>query len=175
MNPVSLYGTTKVNAERSILEAGNAISFRLATVFGTSNRMRTDLLVNDFVYRAVNDSGVIVFGGHATRNYIHILDVVDTFIYGIKNWDKLKNNVYNVGLSSANLSKLELCEKIKKHLPKFVYMEAEVGEDPDKRDYIIDNSKLENKGWCARRSLDDGIKELIKVYQIIKNNKYGNV
>lgn len=175
LNPISLYGTTKVNAERSILEAGNALSFRLATVFGASNRMRTDLLVNDFVYRAINDSAVVVFGGHATRNYIHILDVVDTFIYGIKNWESMKDNVYNVGLSSANLSKLELCEKIKKHLPKFVYMEAEIGEDPDKRDYCISNSKLENTGWSPRRSLDDGIIELIKAYQIIRNNKYGNV
>lgn len=175
LNPVSLYGRTKCESERNILESGNAISFRLATVFGASNRMRTDLLVNDFVYRAINDSAVVVFGGHATRNYIHILDVVDTFIYGIRNWESMKDNVYNVGLSSANLSKLELCEKIKKHLPKFVYMEAEIGEDPDKRDYLISNAKLENKGWCARRSIDDGIKELIKVYQIIKNNKYGNV
>jgi nucleoside-diphosphate-sugar epimerase len=170
-----LYGITKVGAERNILEAGNAISFRLATVFGSSPRPRTDLLVNDFVYRAINDGFVILFGAHATRNYIHILDVVDTFIYGIKNWESMKDNVYNVGLSSANLSKLELCEKIKKHLPKFVYMEAEIGEDPDRRDYLISNAKLENKGWCARRSLDDGIRELIKAYQIIKNNKYGNV
>lgn len=175
LNPVSLYGRTKVDAEESILKAGNAVSLRLATVFGASPRMRIDLLVNDFTHRAVNDGFVVIFDGHATRNYIHILDVVDTVTYSIKNWESMKNNVYNVGLSSANLSKLELCEKIKKHLPKFVYMEAEVGEDPDKRDYIVDNSKLENKGWCARRSLDDGIKELIKVYQIIRNNKYGNV
>ena len=175
LNPVSLYGRTKVESEKCVLEAGNAISFRLATVFGASSRPRLDLLVNDFVYRAVWDNFVVIFGGHATRNYIHILDVVDTFIFGIRNWESMKDNVYNVGLSSANLSKLELCEKIKKHLPKFVYMEAAVGEDPEKRNYLVSNAKLENKGWAARRSLDDGIKELIKAYQIIKNNKYGNV
>ncbi|MDF9407904.1 NAD-dependent epimerase/dehydratase [Pelotomaculum isophthalicicum JI] len=175
LKPISLYGVTKVESEKAILEAGNAISFRLATVFGTSPRMRVDLLVNDFVYRAVTDRVVVVFEGHFKRNYIHIRDVASAFLHGIKNFDRMKNEPYNVGLSDANLSKLELCAEIKKQIPGFIYMEAPIGEDPDKRDYIVSNEKIESTGFKPAHSLDKGIRELIKCYTIIRNARYSNV
>lgn len=173
--PISLYGRTKVEAEKAILGSGNAISFRLATVFGVSPRMRTDLLVNDFVYRAVNDHYLIVFEGHFRRNYIHIADVARVFLHGIKNFDSLKDQVYNVGLSDANLSKLELCAKIKAQIPNFVYIESHVGEDPDKRDYLVSNEKIERTGFMPKYSLDDGIIHLIRAYTILRSNSYSNV
>lgn len=175
LRPVSLYGRLKVEAEEAVLARDNSISFRLATVFGMSPRMRLDLLVNDFVYRAVNDSALVIFEGHFKRNYIHVRDVARAFIHGIKNFETMKNNAYNVGLSTANLSKLELCEVIRKHLPKFVYLESGIGEDPDKRDYIVSNEKIEKTGYQPKYSLDDGIRELIKGYTILKNTIYGNV
>ena len=175
LRPVSLYGRLKVEAEQAVLARDNSISLRLATVFGMSPRMRLDLLVNDFVYRAVNDRALVIFEGHFKRNYIHVRDVARAFIHAIRNFDTMKNNAFNVGLSTANLSKIELCEVIKKHLPKFVYLESKIGEDPDKRDYIVSNEKIEKTGYLPQYSLDDGIKELIKGYTIIKNSMYGNV
>lgn len=175
LRPVSLYGKVKVEAEEIVLGRDNSVSLRLATVFGMSPRMRLDLLVNDFVYRAVNDKAMVIFEGHFKRNYIHIRDVARAFAHVIGNFDSMKNNAYNVGLSSANLSKLELCEVIRKHVPGFVYVESEIGQDPDKRDYIVSNDKIEKTGYMPQYSLDDGIKELIKGYTIIKNNTYGNV
>lgn len=175
LRPITLYGRTKVEAEKAILEAGNSISFRLATVFGVSPRMRMDLLVNDFVYRAFIDHYAVVFEGHFKRNYLHIRDVARVFLHGIKNFDKMKNQVYNVGLSDANLSKLELCSLIKKHIPNFVYVESQIGEDPDKRDYIVSNEKIEKTGYKPMYSLEDGIKELIKAYTIVRNTKYSNI
>src|SRR4030067_1715269 len=145
LNPISLYGNTKVEAERTVLDRGNSISFRLATVFGISPRMRIDLLVNDFTYRAVKDKCVVVFEGHFKRNYIHIRDVARAFIHAINNFNAIENEPYNVGLSDANLSKLELCAKIKEQVPDFIYLEATIGEDPDKRDYIVTNEKIEGK------------------------------
>ena len=174
LNPITLYGRVKMEAEKIVLERGNSISFRLATVFGMSPRMRIDLLVNNFVYRAVYDRFVVVFEGHFKRNYIHIRDVARVFMHAVDNFDKMKDQPYNVGLSEANFSKLELCEKIKMHIPNFVYLESPIGEDPDKRDYIVSNEKIENAGFSPVRSLDIGIKELIKGYRIISNNKYGN-
>lgn len=147
MRPISLYGTTKTEAERLILEAGNSLTFRFATVFGASPRMRIDLLVNDFVYRAVFDRTAVIFEGNFKRNYIHIRDAVGAFVWGMEHFDEMKGKPYNCGLSSANLSKLELCAKIKEHIPEFVYMEAPIGEDPDKRDYIVSNERLEATGW----------------------------
>ena len=173
--PVSLYGETKVEAEKAVLDADNSITFRLATVFGTSPRMRLDLLVNDFVYRAVYDRAVVVFEGNFRRNYVHIRDVVGAIIHSIENFDIMKGRAFNCGLSSANLTKLQLCETIKRHIPGFVYIEAAVGEDPDKRDYIVSNARLEATGLNSRYSLDDGIKELIKAYSIIKNDTYSNI
>lgn len=175
MKPISLYGITKTKAEELVLEAGNSITFRFATLFGASTRMRIDLLVNDFVYRAVFDCTTVVFEGNFKRNYIHIRDAAMAFIHAINNFEKMKGKPYNCGLSSANLSKLELCEKIKEHIPGFVYLEAPVGEDPDKRDYIVSNKRLEATGWKPKYSLDDGIEELIKVYTIIKNKQYSNI
>jgi nucleoside-diphosphate-sugar epimerase len=175
LRPISLYGTTKVEAEAAVLGAGNAVTFRLATVFGASPRMRVDLLVNDFVYRAFNDRAVIVFEGHAQRNYVHVRDVARAFIHAIANFDAMQNEPYNVGLSDANLSKLELCEEIKRQLPAFVYLEAPIGEDPDKRDYIVSNAKIEATGFKAQVSLADGIRELVKGYTMLRNARYANV
>ncbi|MBI4656280.1 MAG: NAD-dependent epimerase/dehydratase [Elusimicrobia bacterium] len=175
LKPISLYGIAKVEAEKALLDRGNSISLRLATVFGMSLRMRIDLLVNDFTYRAVKDRFVVVFEGHFKRNYIHIRDVARAFIHAIDNFDAMKNESYNVGLSDANLSKLELCAKIKEQVPSFVYLEAPIGEDPDKRDYIVSNEKIERAGFKPVYSLEMGIKELIKGYRIITNSKYSNV
>ncbi len=174
LNPITLYGKVKMEAEKIVLDRGNSISFRLATVFGMSPRMRIDLLVNDFTYRAVNDRFVVVFEGHFKRNYIHIRDVARVFIHAMENFNTMKNQAYNVGLSDANISKLELCEKIKEQIQDFVYLEAPIGEDPDKRDYIVSNEKIEKTGYKTAYSLEMGIKELIKGYRIISNNKYGN-
>ncbi len=175
LRPISLYGRTKVEAEAAALSRGNAISFRLATVFGMAPRMRMDLLVNDFVYRAVMDSAVVLFEGDFKRNYIHIRDVARAFLHGLDNFESMKNQAYNVGLSDANLSKRELCQKIKEHVPEFVFMDAPIGEDPDKRDYIVSNEKIEKTGFKPAYSLDDGIGELIKGYRMIRNAVYGNV
>ena len=175
LRPISLYGVAKVEAEKAILDAGNAVTFRLATVFGLSPRMRIDLLVNDFVYRAVTDRTVVIFEGHAKRNYIHIRDVARAFSHALDNFEQMKNEPYNVGLSDANLSKLELCAEIKKQLPHFVYLEAPIGEDPDKRDYIVSNDKIEATGFKPAYSLEAGIRELIKGYTIIRNGRYSNV
>jgi nucleoside-diphosphate-sugar epimerase len=175
LRPVSLYGRTKVQAEAAVLEAGNAITVRLATVFGMSPRMRVDLLVNDFVHRAVTDRAVTIFEGHAKRNYIHVRDVARAFVHALGHFDAMKDEAYNVGLSDANLSKLELCQEIKKHLPYFVFLEAPIGEDPDKRDYIVSNEKIEKTGFRPKYSLHDGIRELIKGFTILRNSKYTNV
>ncbi|MGE4279561.1 MAG: NAD-dependent epimerase/dehydratase family protein [Magnetospirillum sp.] len=175
LRPLSLYGIHKVEVEKALLDRGNAISFRLATVFGMAPRMRIDLLVNDFVYRAVYDRFVVLFESHFKRNYIHVRDVTRAFLHGIDNFDTMKNEPYNVGLSDANLSKFELCERIKGHLTDFVFLEAPVGEDPDKRDYIVSNEKIEKTGFTQTHGLDFGIAELIKGYTMIKNSVYGNV
>jgi nucleoside-diphosphate-sugar epimerase len=174
LRPISLYGKTKVEAEKAILDAGNAISLRLATAFGMSPRMRLDLLVNDFVYRAVRDRYLVVFEGHFRRNFIHVRDVARAFMHAIENFEGMKDEPYNVGLSDANLSKLELCAKIKEQLPDFVYIEAPVGEDPDKRDYIVSNEKIERTGFKPIYSLEMGIKELIKGYTILRALRYTN-
>ena len=137
--------------------------------------MRVDLLVNDFTYRAVKDRFIIVFEGHFKRNYIHIRDVARAFIHAIEKFDRMRDEAYNVGLSEANLSKLELCARIKEQVPDFVYLEASVGVDPDKRNYIVSNEKIEKTGFVTQYSLDRGIRELIKGYTIITNSKYGNV
>ncbi len=175
LQPISIYGKTKVEAEKAVIESGNAVTFRFATIFGASPRMRLDLLVNDFVYRAVTDRTVVVFEGLFKRNYLHVRDAARAFIHTINNFDSMKNETYNVGLSDANLSKLELCAEIKKYLPNFIYMESEIGKDPDKRDYIVLNEKIEKTGFETKYSLDFGIQELIKVYTIIKNTKYSNI
>jgi nucleoside-diphosphate-sugar epimerase len=175
LRPVSLYGRDKVAAEQIILERDNSVSLRLATVFGMAPRMRIDLLVNDFVYRAVNDRFVVLFEAHFKRNYIHIRDVARAFMHAMDTFDLMKGRPFNVGLSDANLSKAELCKRIKMHIPSFQYFEAALGEDPDKRDYIVSNSRIEATGYAPAFSLDDGIRELIKGYRMIRNRVYGNV
>jgi nucleoside-diphosphate-sugar epimerase len=167
LNPISTYGKTKCAAEKKVLESGG-VAFRLATVFGTSYRFRRDLLVNDFVLRAVNDNFIVLFEHKFKRNFIHIRDVVNAFLHCIDNYEEMKGEAYNVGLSSANLSKMELCEKIKEVVPEFVIMTSEINSDPDKRDYIVSNEKLEATGWRPTHSLYDGFEELIKAYRIYK-------
>jgi nucleoside-diphosphate-sugar epimerase len=175
LRPISEYGQTKVKIEQALLDRGSAITFRLATVFGMSPRMRMDLLVNDFTYRAFKDKFIILFEEHFRRNYIHIRDVAKAFLYGMEHYDKMKGEPFNVGLSSANLTKLQLCEKIKEYLPDFYIHAAPVGEDPDKRDYVVSNDKIEAMGWKPDHTLDMGIVELIKGYKIINPNRFANV
>lgn len=175
LHPISHYAIEKVEVEKRLMEHPNAISFRLATVFGMSPRMRIDLLVNDFTYRAVYDRFVVLFESHFKRNYIHNRDVARAFLHGLKNFDMMKGNIFNVGLSDANVSKKELCEAIQKHLPSFIFLEAPVGKDPDQRNYIVSNAKIEKTGYKPEYSLDRGIQELLKGYQMISNTRYGNL
>ena len=174
LRPISRYAIEKVEVEKHLMELPNAISFRLATVFGMSPRMRIDLLVNDFTYRAVYDKFVVLFESSFKRNYIHIRDVSRAFQHSLKNFDRMKGQIYNVGLSDANVSKKELCEAIRKHVPDFVFLDAPVGKDLDQRNYIVSNAKIEATGYKPIVSLDTGIRELIKGYAMIKNSIYGN-
>ena len=173
LNPISLYGRTKVQAEKIIMQSKNAIGFRLATVFGHSYRMRTDLLVNNFVYKAIKDKKLTIYEPHFRRNYIHINDVVDGIIYSIKNFNKLKSNVYNLGLSSANLTKYMLAQKIKKNLKFLKIRIVKNRKDPDQRDYFVSNKKIEKKGFKAKISIEEGIQELIKIFSH-SNEKFIN-
>lgn len=175
LKPISEYGKAKVEAEKVFLDRGNAITFRLATVFGMSTRMRTDLLVNDFVYRAYKDRFIVLFEEHFKRNYVHIRDVAGAFIFGLENYDKMRGEPFNVGLSSANLSKLELCDKIKEHVPDLYIHCSDIGKDPDRRDYVVSNEKIEFLGWKTSYTLDDGIRELLEGYKIIQGNQFANV
>jgi nucleoside-diphosphate-sugar epimerase len=175
LHPISLYGRLKVDAEKAILDSGNAITLRLATVFGISPRMRLDLLVNDFTYRAVTDHFLVLYEAHFKRNYVHVRDIARAFIHCLKNFEKMKDQTYNLGLSQANLSKWELCEEIKKQVPDFYFTEAPIGEDPDKRNYIVSNAKIEGTGYKPEINLQAGIAELIKGYQVIKRTQYSNV
>lgn len=175
LRPVSLYGVDKVEAEKIVLARENSVSLRLATVFGMAPRMRIDLLVNDFVYRAVNDRVVVLFEAHFKRNFIHVRDVARAFMHAMGKFDGMKGKPFNVGLSDANLSKAELCAKIQAHVPGFQYLEAQVGEDPDKRDYIVSNARIEATGYKPKHSLDDGIRELLKGFRMIRDRVYGNI
>ena len=175
LNPISKYAIDKVEVENALVEHGNFISYRLATVFGMSPRMRIDLLVNDFVYRAVKDGFVILFESHFKRNYIHVRDIAKAFVHAVDHRITMKGNIYNVGLSEANVSKWELCEHIQKFIPTFTFIESPIGEDPDKRNYIVSNEKIEKTGFKTDVTLDAGIQELIKGFRMIRNTKYGNV
>ncbi len=175
LRPISLYGRSKTDAEQAVLERGNCITFRLATVFGISPRMRTDLLVNDFVYRAVHDRAVVLFEGHFRRNFIHIRDVARAFLHAIERFESMRKLPYNVGLDDTNLSKLELCARIKAHLPEFVYLEAPIGKDTDQRDYLISNARIAGTGFRPDWSLDRGIRELIKGYRVLHDRIHTNV
>lgn len=175
LNPISLYGQLKCEAESLLLDSGNAITYRLATVFGASPRMRLDLLVNDFTFKAVTQGFIVLFEGHFKRNYIHVRDIARAFQHGIDNFETMKDTTYNVGLSSANLSKMELCQEIQKQVPNFYVMEAEIGKDPDQRNYIVSNDKIEATGYMPKTGLEEGIRELLKAYQIIRLNQFSNV
>ena len=175
LRPISLYGETKVRAEEVVLERENSITLRLATVFGASPRMRVDLLVNHFVYRAVYDQAVVVFEGHFKRNYIHVRDVTKAFLHAMDQFPVMKGRPYNVGLDEANLSKVELCQAIKRVIPRFVFFEAPIGEDPDKRDYIVSNARIMATGYLPDWTISAGIRELQQCYQILGKTSFGNM
>ena len=175
LNPLSLYARDKVVVEKSLLEHENSTSFRLATVFGISPRMRLDLLVNNFTLRAITDGFVIVFEGHFKRNYIHILDVVQAFNLAIEKKDQFKGEIFNVGLSQANISKIELCQEIKKIVPDFLFLEAPLGKDPDQRNYIVSNKKIEALGFSPGVSLQEGLNELVKGLKMFNHKPFTNV
>ena len=174
MNPISLYGVLKVELEQALLAAG-AISLRLATVCGVSPRMRLDLLVNDFTYRAVVDRFVVLFEAHFKRNYVHVRDVARAFCHALDHFDAMQGQPYNVGLSDANLSKMELCQEIQKQIPDFTVMEAPIGKDPDQRNYVVSNAKIEATGYRPQVSIQRAIAELIKGYQVVRRNQHANI
>jgi nucleoside-diphosphate-sugar epimerase len=175
LNPLSLYARDKVTVEKALMELNNATSFRLATVFGISPRMRLDLLVNNFTYRAITDGFVVVFEGHFKRNYIHLLDVVQAFILALEHERDFRGEIFNVGLTEANISKVELCEKIQAIIPSFTFLEAALGKDPDQRNYIVSNSKIESLGFRPSISLDDGLNELVKGLRIFNHKPFSNL
>jgi nucleoside-diphosphate-sugar epimerase len=175
LNPLSLYAKDKVIVEKSLMEFENATSFRLATVFGLSPRMRLDLLVNNFVFRAVTDGFVIIFEGHFRRNYIHVCDVSNAFQLALDNPKDFNGEIFNVGLSEANISKLDLCKKIQVLVPNFTFIEAPLGKDPDQRNYIVSNEKIESKGFKPLVSLDRGLAELVKGLPMFKQKLFSNI
>lgn len=175
LEPISLYGRTKVQAEQALLQDENTVTLRLATVFGMSPRMRLDLLVNHFTYAAVTDGYLILFEKHFQRNYIHVRDVADTFLHCIANAESMVGRAYNAGNDEANLSKGDLALKVKAHVPKLVIHEDAIAEDPDKRNYIVSNQRLREAGFEAKRGLDDGIRELLKGYRMLGRQPFKNV
>lgn len=175
LKPISIYGKTKVEAESHLLNGGDAATLRFATLFGTAPRMRLDLLVNDFTYRAFYDRFIVLFESHFKRNYLHIRDAVKSFTHVMENFDGMKGEAYNVGLSDTNISKMELCNVIKNYLPEFTVIESEIGQDPDKRNYIVSNEKIESTGFKTDYSLEDGVQELIKSFGIIKRDQFANI
>jgi nucleoside-diphosphate-sugar epimerase len=175
LRPISTYGRLKVDLEKYLLDRGSFVTFRFATLFGTGPRMRLDLLVNDFTYRAVVDKFVVLFEPHFKRNYLHVRDAGRAFVHALGNYEVMKGKPYNVGLSDANISKWELCEVIKKYIPAFTFLVAEVGKDPDQRNYIVSNKRIESTGYRTSIGLDDGVQELIRGYQIIRRNQYANI
>jgi len=175
LKPVSLYGKLKVEAESILLDHENTLALRLATVFGLSPRMRLDLLVNDFVFRALRDGYIVLYESHFKRNFIHIRDIAKAFLHCGSHFDTMKNQVYNVGLSTANISKYELCETIKEYIPNFYFTEAQCGTDPDKRNYIVSNEKIESTGYTPDFSLEDGISEIVKAFPLLSHSRLSNV
>jgi nucleoside-diphosphate-sugar epimerase len=173
LNPVSLYGETKVDAETVYRNVNNCATFRLATVFGPSTRMRSDLLVNNFVLKALKERILVLYECEFMRNYIHITDVCRAFRFVVDNWDTCGNETFNVGNDDVNMNKLQLAQKIKKYMPLEI-IKAEFTSDPDKRDYIVSSEKFYSRGFECKYDLDDGIKQLIKVYSMIDEPWYGN-
>ena len=175
LNPLSLYARDKVTVEKALMELPNATSFRLATVFGISPRMRLDLLVNNFTYRAISDGFVIVFEGHFKRNYVHVLDVIQAFSLALDNEKDFKGEIFNVGLSEANISKIDLCREIQSIIPAFTYMEAALGKDPDQRNYVVSNQKIERLGFKATVTLRSGLEELVKGLNMFNQKPFSNI
>ncbi len=175
LHPISLYGRTKADAEKLLLDSENVVTFRLATVFGMSPRMRIDLLVNDFTYQAVTNGSIILFQKDFKRNYLHVRDAADCFAFTIEHFDEMKGETYNVGLNEANLSKEELALEIKKQIPNFYITSAEIDSDPDKRNYIVSNDKINGKGFFAKHTIQQGIRELIVGYRILSRRAYTNL
>jgi nucleoside-diphosphate-sugar epimerase len=175
LNPLSLYARDKVEVERALMQYENATSFRLATVFGVSPRMRLDLLVNNFVYRAITDGFITVFEGHFKRNYIHVDDVVQAFNLAIDHYEHFKGEIFNVGLSQANISKIELCKEIQKFIPSFVYFEEALRKDPDQRNYVVSNKKIELRGFTPKVNLQEGLSELVKGLKMFNQNQFTNL
>ncbi len=175
LNPLSLYARDKVTVENALLEFPNATSFRLATVFGISPRMRLDLLVNNFVYRAISDGFVILFEGHFKRNYIHLQDVIQAFNLALNDEKNFKGEIFNVGLSEANISKVDLCREIQSIIPSFTYLEAALGKDPDQRNYVVLNQKIENLGFKPTVSLRSGLEELVKGLKMFNHKPFSNI
>jgi len=167
LEPISLYGQNKIQAEKELLESGNAITLRMATVFGVSPRMRLDLLVNHFVYEAIHHGHITIYEKHFKRNYIHIRDVADCFIFCLENFERLKDEPYNLGLDEANYTKEELANLVKRSVPSFNIVFSDIGTDPDRRNYIVSNAKLRERGFTAHRTVQQGINELIKAYQML--------
>ncbi len=168
LNPISLYGRTKVDAEKEVMKFGNSVSFRLATVFGYSYRMRTDLLLNNLVLLSMRDKKLDIFESNFRRNFIHVNDVCDGIVFAIYNFNKLKSNIYNLGMSKANITKNEMVNKIKKYIKNLKIRKIHNKKDPDKRDYFVSNNKIEKKGFKAKIDIDEGILELINVYKAHK-------
>lgn len=175
LNPLSLYARDKVVVERCLMELPLATSFRLATVFGLSPRMRLDLLVNDFTFRAITDGFVVIFEGNFKRNYIHLQDVVQAFVLALERPEIFCGEIFNVGLTSANISKVELCQEIKKFVPNFTYIESQFGKDPDQRNYIVSNKKIESVGFSPEVTLSDGIRELVSGLRIFSHRPFTNI
>lgn len=175
LNPLSLYARDKVTVEKELMKHPGATSFRLATVFGISPRMRLDLLVNNFTYRAITDGFVVVFEGHFKRNYIHVLDVVQAFNLAISNEKDFAGEIFNVGLSEANISKIELCREIQRVVPNFTYLEAAMGKDPDQRNYVVSNEKIEKLGFKPSVSLANGLEELVKGLKMFIHKPFTNI
>ena len=174
LNPLSVYGQTKVKGEQIIMNRKNSVSLRLATLFGWSPRMRRDLLVNDMVWRAVRDRSAVIFEGGFRRNFCHVRDAADAFVHVLNSWHRMNGQIYNVGDTRANMTKLDLCSKIQDHVPEFRFLAADHASDPDKRDYVVSNAKIEATGWRPAHSLDDGIDELIRGYEMLKREDMGN-
>ncbi|OUV99217.1 MAG: hypothetical protein CBD16_08535 [Betaproteobacteria bacterium TMED156] len=175
MRPVSIYGKLKVELEKYLLQKGDCLTFRFATVFGMSPRMRLDLLVNDFTYRAVVDKTLVLFEAHFKRNYLHVRDASRAFIHAIDNYSSMAGEPFNVGLSDANLSKKELCETIQKTVSDFKFIISEIGKDPDQRNYLISNEKIEKYGFSTSVGLQAGIEELVKGFQVMRRNQFSNI
>jgi nucleoside-diphosphate-sugar epimerase len=174
LSPLSTYGKSKVEAEKAVLAAGDSIAFRLATLYGFSPRMRTDLLVNDFVFKAANERSIVLFERKFKRNFLHVRDAARGFLFAMANWESMKNKVYNLGHPDYNISKEELCLIIKKQVPQLNIFNAEIGSDPDKRDYVVSNERVLATGFKFNHSLEKGITELLEGYKAFKDFRFKN-